>query len=188
MKHAILMIFVTLMISMSIWYASEKYSTSIAESKTQSQQLELQKSKVKDLESELLKCSSIMNVYNDTIDKQEIRISKLNTTIKKLDKTTKKFISKNRGKFRTIKVRTTAYTFTGNRTFTGTVPSVGQVAVDPKVIPLGSKMYIDGYGFAIATDTGDKWIQGKQIDLFMNTKKQCIKYGLRHNVKVIILK
>lgn len=91
---------------------------------------------------------------------------------------------------KTISAETTAYTHTGYRTATGTWPKVGTVAVDPKLIPYGTKMYIEGYGFATAEDTGGfiKWSTGYAIDLFMETEAECIIYGRHHNTKVYILK
>ncbi len=51
------------------------------------------------------------------------------------------------------------------KTATGTIPHYGTIAVDPRVIPLGTKMYIPGYGIGIAEDTGGA-IKGNIIDLF----------------------
>lgn len=79
----------------------------------------------------------------------------------------------------------TGYTHTGNRTYTGIWPSVGIAAVDPKVIPLGTRLYIDGYGFAKAMDIGGA-IKGNRIDLFFDTKKEALKWG-RRKVKVFVL-
>ena len=72
----------------------------------------------------------------------------------------------------------TAYTWTGYRTATGTWPSRGIAAVDPRVIPLGTKLHIEGYGEAIAADTGGA-IQGKRIDVYMDTKDECWQWGRR---------
>lgn len=80
----------------------------------------------------------------------------------------------------------TAYTYTGNRTFTGTWPSRGTIAVDPAVIPLGTRLWIEGYGLGIAADTGSA-IRGNKIDLFMETETECIKWG-RRTVIIRILK
>ncbi|HHY70378.1 MAG TPA: hypothetical protein GX519_01695, partial [Thermoanaerobacterales bacterium] len=80
----------------------------------------------------------------------------------------------------------TAYTHTGNRTATGTVARVGVVAVDPKVIALGAKVYVEGYGFARAEDTGGA-IKGDKIDLFLNTAEETRRFGRRW-VTVYILK
>jgi len=78
-----------------------------------------------------------------------------------------------------------AYTYTGHRTATGQQPAVGMCAVDPSVIPLGTRMYVEGYGYAVAADTGGS-IRGNQLDLFMEDKSQCLKWG-RRTVKVYIL-
>lgn len=55
---------------------------------------------------------------------------------------------------------------------------MSSVAVDPKVIPLGSKLYIPSYGYALACDTGSA-IKGNKIDLFMNSRADCITFGRR---------
>jgi uncharacterized protein YabE (DUF348 family) len=78
-----------------------------------------------------------------------------------------------------------AYTYTGNRTATGKQPAVGLVAVDPSVIPLGTRLYVEGYGYAQAADTGGS-IKGDRIDLFMEDRSQCLNWG-RRTVKVYIL-
>lgn len=84
-----------------------------------------------------------------------------------------------------FEVETTAYTWTGNRTATGTWPQIGTIAVDPKVIPLGTKAYIVGYGFAVAEDTGGA-IQGSIVDLYMDTESACISWGRRDVVMYIL--
>lgn len=82
-------------------------------------------------------------------------------------------------------MQATAYTYTGFRTATGLSPAVGMVAVDPGVIPMGSRLYIEGYGYARAADTGGA-VKGNTIDLFMEEYSQCINWG-RRSVKVYIL-
>jgi 3D (Asp-Asp-Asp) domain-containing protein len=82
-------------------------------------------------------------------------------------------------------MQATAYTYTGYRTATGKDPAVGMVAVDPSVIPLGTRLYIEGYGYAVAADTGGA-IKGDVIDLFMEENSQCINWG-RRQVKVYLL-
>ncbi|MDK2985844.1 MAG: hypothetical protein PWQ96_1486 [Clostridia bacterium] len=84
-----------------------------------------------------------------------------------------------------INVVTTAYTYTGKNTYTGTSPQKGTVAVDPDVIPLGSRLYIEGYGYATAQDVGSS-IKGNRIDLFMETREEALKWG-RRKTKVYIL-
>ena len=62
----------------------------------------------------------------------------------------------------------------------------GIVAVDPAVIPLGSHLYIPGYGKAIAGDTGGA-IQGRRVDLGFNTDAAALRFG-RRNVLVYVEK
>lgn len=74
-------------------------------------------------------------------------------------------------------------------TATGTTVRVGTVAVDKRVIPLGTKLYIvtnDGivYGTAVAEDTG---VKGSKVDLYFDTYQQCINFG-RRGCTVYILK
>lgn len=84
-----------------------------------------------------------------------------------------------------IQMTATGYTHTGNRTYTDIWPAVGIVAVDPRVIPLGTRLYVDGYGYATAMDIGSA-IKGNRIDLFFDTKKEALKWG-RRLVQVFIL-
>ena len=90
-----------------------------------------------------------------------------------------------RGAERILTMEATAYTWTGNRTASGTWPAVGTAAVDPKVIPLGTKLYIEGYGPAVALDTGGD-IQGQIIDLYMDSYQECIEWG-RRQVEVRVM-
>ena len=69
-------------------------------------------------------------------------------------------------------------------TATGTKAGYGTVAVDPNVIPLGSKLYIPQYGEAIAADTGGA-IVGHKIDLCMESYEECYQFG-RRDVQVFI--
>ncbi len=69
-------------------------------------------------------------------------------------------------------------------TATGTRAGHGTVAVDPRVIPLGSSVYIPGYGEAVAADTGGAII-GDRIDLCMETFEECYNFG-RRNVEVFV--
>lgn len=64
-------------------------------------------------------------------------------------------------------------------TATGTAARAGRtVAVDPKVIPLGSKIYIEGLGERIAEDTGGA-IKGNRIDVYLGTVPQAVVFGVR---------
>lgn len=86
---------------------------------------------------------------------------------------------------KTLNVEATAYTYTGNNTATGVKPREGLIAVDPKVIAMGSQVYVEGYGYAIAADTGGS-ILGNRIDVFFGTLRQCIDWG-RKPVRIHVL-
>lgn len=64
-------------------------------------------------------------------------------------------------------------------------PGLKVIAVDPSVIPLGSKVWVEGYGYAIAGDTGGA-IKGMKIDLFMADKNQALGYG-RKQIKIKVI-
>lgn len=88
-----------------------------------------------------------------------------------------------RGK--TMTVEATAYTHTGNNTASGTYPKEKQtIATDPKLIPLGTKVEIDGHTY-IAEDTGSA-IKSEIIDIFMDSYEDCINWG-RQEIEIIIL-
>ena len=59
------------------------------------------------------------------------------------------------------------------------------IAVDPNVIKLGTKVHVEGYGYAIAGDTGGA-IKGNKIDVFIPTKSEAYKWG-RKKVKITIM-
>lgn len=94
-----------------------------------------------------------------------------------------------------MKVKATAYynsgsngnhiTATGARTVRNE-SGYSTIAVDPRVIPLGTKVYVDGYGYAIAADTGGA-IKGDKIDLFMHSRDEAYDWGVRY-VTIYILK
>ncbi len=80
-----------------------------------------------------------------------------------------------------------AYSYTGGGTTASGLPAaVGRIAVDPSVIPLGTRVYVEGYGFATAADTGGN-IKGNTIDVYYNSESQCRQWGCRH-ITVYILK
>ncbi|XJZ27366.1 3D domain-containing protein [Bacillota bacterium Lsc_1132] len=90
-------------------------------------------------------------------------------------------------------VSTTAYTADCNgcsgNTSTGinlrANPHAKVIAVDPSVIPLGTKVYVEGYGYAIAADTGAS-IKGYKIDVFFPSKSDAFRWGAK-KVKIKIL-
>lgn len=72
----------------------------------------------------------------------------------------------------------TAYTG-GGRTASGTRARVGEIAVDPRVIPLGTTVYVEGFGLRTAEDTGGA-IKGNIIDIYMGSKGECRRWGRRY--------
>ncbi len=86
---------------------------------------------------------------------------------------------------KTYQMEATAYTYTGDLTATGVAPRVGLIAVDPRVIPLGSRVYIEGYGYAIAADTGGD-IKGNKVDIFLESERESVNWG-RRPVKLYLL-
>ena len=92
-----------------------------------------------------------------------------------------------------VTVQATAYTYTGHNCATGVAPRPGYIAVNPKVIPYGTKMYIkssDGryvYGYAIAADTGGFiYSRPTNVDLFFPSVASSTAFG-RRNVEIYIL-
>ncbi|MBQ5696118.1 MAG: 3D domain-containing protein [Clostridium sp.] len=116
-----------------------------------------------------------INIYNKKVDKEKSKENESKETSTSYKAT--------------YTMEATAYTG-DSITATGTTPirneeGLSTIAVDPSVIPLGSKVYIPGYGEAIASDTGSA-IKGNKIDLFFNSKDECAKWG-RQNVTLYIL-
>ena len=73
----------------------------------------------------------------------------------------------------------------GNLTYLGGQVRKGVAAVDPRVIPLGTKLWIDGYGPAVAEDEGGA-IVGNRIDLAFDTRKEALDFGMKP-AKVYVL-
>ncbi|GAB3048450.1 3D domain-containing protein [Virgibacillus ainsalahensis] len=95
---------------------------------------------------------------------------------------------------KTISVESTAYTAgcAGCSGITATGmnlnenPNAKVIAVDPNVIPLGTEVYVEGYGYAVAADTGGA-INGNKIDVHVPTKDEAYSWG-RKTVNVTIVK
>lgn len=93
----------------------------------------------------------------------------------------------------TISVTATAYTakcdgcsgVTSTGVDLNANPNAKVIAVDPNVIPLGSEVYVEGYGYATAADVGGA-IKGNKIDLHVPTKEEAVNWGAQQvNVTVI---
>ena len=130
------------------------------------------------------------------------RINELKAEIEKLkeEKRTLEEILKEREKqieTKKLKVIATAYTAgpesTGKTpedpdygiTFSGWKADIGTIAVDPNIIELGSIVYVPGYGYAIALDTGEA-IKGNKIDLFFHNVEDALNWG-KKEVEIIVI-
>ena len=94
-----------------------------------------------------------------------------------------------RGHGRALYVAATAYSAfdpgNGNRTATGTLVRHGVIAVDPSVIPLGTRVFIPGYGEAVAEDIGHA-ISGNRIDVAFDTHAEALMFG-RQELEIFIM-
>lgn len=90
---------------------------------------------------------------------------------------------------RKMRVETTGYApgsgGADHRTATGAAAVRGVIAVDPRMIPLGTHVYVPGYGYAVAADTGGA-IHGRRIDLCFGSYREAIAWG-RRPVTIIVL-
>ena len=147
---------------------------------------------------------SIAKKYNLTVDKLK-SLNNLSTTIIKIDQvlnisadeaTAQEEEQSEKEEPEVVKTfKVTATAFTANCKGCSGVTSTGInlkknpnakiIAVDPKIIPLGTKVWVEGYGEAIAADKGGS-IKGNKIDVFMSSTKKATNWG-RRTVTVKIL-
>lgn len=131
------------------------------------------------------------------IDKQEVSQKPTKPTQDEvIVKGGSEFVASRGGDLIKVKKKLTmqATAYCGDRTTaTGRTPvrsseanGISTIAVDPRVIPLGSLVYVDGYGKAIASDTGGV-IKGNIIDVFLNSKSECSSWGRKYGVEVGII-
>lgn len=133
---------------------------------------------------------SVIDAANSAIKKGEERLP----TLTKGSESTSSSLSLSSYKIiATYSMEATAYTSTAAEptTATGSRPvhnpsGFSTIAVDPNIIPLNSLVYVHGYGFAKATDTGSA-IKGMIIDVYFNTENECVAWGRKSNVRVDVL-
>jgi 3D (Asp-Asp-Asp) domain-containing protein len=77
------------------------------------------------------------------------------------------------------------YPYYGQPSYIGLPLARGIVAVDPNVIPMGTRLYVEGYGEAIAADQGGA-IKGNRIDLYFDSRQEAMNWGIK-TVQVTIL-
>lgn len=95
----------------------------------------------------------------------------------------------NKGENKSFICSATAYSGDGStasgRKLYRDINGISTISVDPSVIPLGSKVYIDGYGYAVAADTGSA-VKGNKIDVYFNSYNEACRWGLK-KVKLTII-
>ncbi|TCP23788.1 3D (Asp-Asp-Asp) domain-containing protein [Scopulibacillus darangshiensis] len=139
-------------------------------------------------------------LHDDPVAAEEAKATRKKSTEKRPvtttnKKTTKKTVSRGKSSNTVKELFVSATGYTANCagcsgiTATGinlkNNPGAKVVAVDPDVIPLGTKLYVDGYGYAVAGDTGGA-INGKRIDLFFPDRSDALQWG-RRTVRVKVL-
>ena len=131
------------------------------------------------LKTNIIKLNQVLNVSTDgatVTAKEEEKSEKQEPTVVKTFKVTATAFTANcRG---CSGVTSTGFNLKKN-------PNAKIIAVDPKLIPLGTKVWVEGYGEAIAADKGGS-IKGNKIDVFMSSTKKAYSWG-RRTVTVKIL-
>ncbi|MFE6014598.1 cell wall-binding protein EntB [Bacillus thuringiensis] len=175
----------------------EERAQEIAKAKEEEKAREIAKAKEEEKAREIAKAKEEEKAREIAKAKEEERAREI---AKAKEEERAKEVSKNniQSAKRELTVVATAYTAdpSENGTYGGRVltamghdltanPNMRIIAVDPKVIPLGSKVWVEGYGEAIAGDTGSA-IKGNRIDVLMGSKSKAMNWG-RKTVKVKIL-
>ena len=132
-------------------------------------------------------------VERHTLSVQTLQLGKADVILEGVPLTWQQFASSHQGAklagiYTMEATAYTAWTASSNptgRTATGMKASYGIVAVDPSIIRLGTHVFIPGYGFAVAADTGGA-IVGHRIDLCMESVRDAVIFG-RRPVKVYVL-
>ncbi|MBK5488287.1 SH3 domain-containing protein [Bacillus sp. TH17] len=165
----------------------EARAQEIAKAKEEAQAREIEKAKAEEIAKAKKEAQA-----------REIEKAKEEAKAKEATKTQEVSKNNTQSAKRELTVVATAYTAdpSENGTYGGRVltamghdltanPNMRIIAVDPKVIPLGSKVWVEGYGEAIAGDTGSA-IKGNRIDVLMGSKSKAMNWG-RQTVKVKVL-
>lgn len=168
-----------------IGWVSEEYILT----ETQAKQLEKEASVTKKATSQN---NNKVESNNDENNNKEVQSTPQNNNTKEEQTTTSnnnteedKTTTSNNNNGRSMTVNASAYS--GHTiTATGTTPKWGTIAVDPSVIPYGTKVYIPKFDRVfIAEDCGGA-IKGNKIDIFMNSEAECNSFG-RQNIEIQIL-
>ncbi len=134
--------------------------------------------------------AQVVAVGTKTVKKSTVKSTK--TTVKTTTKASGN--TKDFSYSKKLTVTATAYgPSAGSKTATGKPVQYGIIAVDPKVIPLGTRLYVEStddgkswsYGYCVAGDTGGA-IKGNKIDLFYNTENECVQFGRRKAIVYVL--
>lgn len=90
-------------------------------------------------------------------------------------------VSISRGADRTMVATVTAYTWTGNKTASGTWPKEGRTVAGPRWVPFGTRVYIDGIGWRIVEDRTHERFDGRW-DVYMDSRERCLEWGIQERV------
>ncbi|KGP91582.1 peptidoglycan-binding protein [Pontibacillus chungwhensis BH030062] len=164
----------------TLWGIGQQYNVSVNELKQWN-----------NLSSNMIYSGNTLNVNGGNVATKEK--STVASTQPSQPKTQEKQVQTQQKEQKTITMESTAYTAycTGCSGITRTGinliqnPDMKVIAVDPNVIPLGTEVYVEGYGRAIAGDTGGA-IKGNKIDVFIPSRSEALNWG-RKTVDVTIL-
>lgn len=124
----------------------------------------------------------IIESQNGSITTQEKTIKELRGQIKAMEEheeavAFEKAIT--RGSKRTAVV--TAYTYTGQKTASGTWPKEGRTVAGPRTVPFGTVVWIDGIGERIVEDRTNSRFEGR-YDVFMESQADCLEWGIQERI------
>lgn len=140
------------------------------------------------LTSQLSSQECIILQQNNIILKHEKEICTLSETVDELSK----IIDSNNNISKISYLGKFTLSFYSKEQFPGktAIGTYGQagitIAADPNIIPLGTQVYIEGYGFRYVQDTGGA-IKGNKIDVFVETTEEAIQLGRKENVDIWII-
>ena len=126
--------------------------------------------------------------YAQESNNTRIELTNQNIDNKGVDKMRSEFITVNGKSYKCRRMNVKASAYAGHQlTSTGGYAKVNRtIAVDPRIIPYGSKIYIPELNYiGVAEDCGSA-IKQNRIDIFMATESQCIQWGIR-NITIYIL-